>query len=243
MRPEGKAPTFPDARVGRLARRLPAKGEPPCRSEGSRVAAPSSCRPPSSWPRPRPGRPSSPIPTPSTSGAPPPSISREPSGAPCTSSRTPPASRSSTTTPTVRAGPCGRTCKARPPVEYLARLAIRDGEIPKGSRRCASPGASAFTAGGAAVFVCSTNFRTQPRGLRENAFIHEMLHTLGLRENPPSSAEITRRVTRALRELKGLDSTRCRAAWPGVSSSPPPSGESSLPARRPRPGSGRRFRA
>jgi hypothetical protein len=129
------------------------------------------------------------------------------------------------------------------PVEYLARLAIRDGEIPKGSRRCASPGASAFTAGGAAVFVCSTNFRTQPRGLRENAFIHEMLHTLGLRENPPSSAEITRRVTRALRELKGLDSTRCRAAWPGVSSSPPPSGESSLPARRPRPGSGRRFRA
>jgi hypothetical protein len=80
------------------------------------------------------------------------------------------------------------------PAEYLARLVIRDGEIPKGSRRCASPGASAFTAGGAAVFVCGTNFRTQPRGLRENAFIHEMLHTLGLRENPPSSAEITRRV-------------------------------------------------
>lgn len=81
------------------------------------------------------------------------------------------------------------------PAEYLARLAIRDGEIPKGSHRCASPGASAFTAGGAAVFVCSSNFRSQPRGLREIAFIHEMLHTLGLRENPPSSREITRRVT------------------------------------------------
>lgn len=80
------------------------------------------------------------------------------------------------------------------PAEYLARLVIRDGEVPKGSHRCASPGASAFTAGGAAVFVCGSNFHSQPRGLREDAFIHEMLHTLGLRENPPSSAEITRRV-------------------------------------------------
>jgi hypothetical protein len=80
------------------------------------------------------------------------------------------------------------------PVGYLARLAIRDGEIPKGSRHCASPGAAAFTAGGAAVFVCGTNFETQSRGARENALIHEMLHTLGLRENPPSSAEISRRV-------------------------------------------------
>jgi hypothetical protein len=78
--------------------------------------------------------------------------------------------------------------------EYLARLLIHDGEIPKGSHRCASPGAAAFTAGGAAVFVCGTNFRTRGRTFRENALIHEMLHTLGLRENPPSSAEISRRV-------------------------------------------------
>jgi len=80
------------------------------------------------------------------------------------------------------------------PAEYLARLRIHDGEIPKGSRRCASPGAAAFTAGGAAVFVCGTNFQTRGRTFRENALIHEMLHTLGLRENPPSSAEISRRV-------------------------------------------------
>ena len=80
------------------------------------------------------------------------------------------------------------------PDAYLARLVLRDGEIPKGSRRCASPGAAAFTAGGAAVFVCGTSFRTLSRTLRENALIHEMLHTLGLRENPPSSAEISRRV-------------------------------------------------
>jgi hypothetical protein len=80
------------------------------------------------------------------------------------------------------------------PAEYLSRLLIHDGEIPKGSRRCASPGAAAFTSGGAAVFVCGTNFGSRGRTFRENALIHEMLHTLGLRENPPSSAEISRRV-------------------------------------------------
>ena len=80
------------------------------------------------------------------------------------------------------------------PAEHLARLLIHDGEIPKGSRRCASPGAAAFTSGGAAVFVCGTNFQSRGRTFREIALIHEMLHTLGLRENPPSSAEISRRV-------------------------------------------------
>jgi hypothetical protein len=42
--------------------------------------------------------------------------------------------------------------------------------------------------------VCGTGFATRGRTFRENALIHEMLHTLGLRENPPSSAEISRRV-------------------------------------------------
>jgi hypothetical protein len=32
------------------------------------------------------------------------------------------------------------------------------------------------------------------------AFIHEMLHTLGLGENPPSTQEITRRVLQQCRE-------------------------------------------
>ena len=80
------------------------------------------------------------------------------------------------------------------PDVYLARLVLREGEIPRGSRHCASRGAAAFTVDGAAVFVCGTSFRTLARGARANALIHEMLHTLGLRENPPSSAEITRRV-------------------------------------------------
>jgi hypothetical protein len=88
----------------------------------------------------------------------------------------------------------GRVGTEELPAEHLARLRIHDGEIPKGSRRCASPGAAAFTSGGAAVFVCGTNFHSRGRTFRENALIHEMLHTLGLRENPPSSAEISRRV-------------------------------------------------
>ena len=84
---------------------------------------------------------------------------------------------------------------ASTPDAYLARLVLRNGEIPVGSGRCASPGAAAFTTDGAAVFVCGTSFRRLGPGARANALIHEMLHTLGLRENPPSSAEITRRVT------------------------------------------------
>ena len=83
---------------------------------------------------------------------------------------------------------------ASAPEAYLARIVFREGEIPRGSGRCAAPGAAAFTAGGAAVFVCGTSFRRLSHGARANALIHEMLHTLGLRENPPSSAEITRRV-------------------------------------------------
>jgi len=84
---------------------------------------------------------------------------------------------------------------AMTPAAYLVGLVLREGEIPRGSGRCASPGAAAFTVDGAAVFVCGTSFARLGRGARANALIHEMLHTLGLRENPPSSAEITRRVT------------------------------------------------
>jgi hypothetical protein len=90
--------------------------------------------------------------------------------------------------------PLGESLGSISPEAYLASLVLREGEIPRGSGRCATPGAAAFTAGGAAVFVCETSFRRLGSGARANALIHEMLHTLGLRENPPSSAEITRRV-------------------------------------------------
>jgi hypothetical protein len=90
--------------------------------------------------------------------------------------------------------PIGDNLGSLAPEAYLAGLVLREGEIPRGSGRCATPGAAAFTAGGAAVFICETSFRRLGPGARANALIHEMLHTLGLRENPPSSAEITRRV-------------------------------------------------
>ena len=80
------------------------------------------------------------------------------------------------------------------PADSLAEMIIRDGEIPKGSGRCAVPGSSAFTAGGAVVFICGRNFHSERPSHRAVALIHEMLHTLGLRENPPSPAEITAQV-------------------------------------------------
>jgi hypothetical protein len=80
------------------------------------------------------------------------------------------------------------------PDDYLLRLVVRNGEIPLGSGHCAVAGSAAFTTNGAAVFVCGTSFHRLTRGARANALIHEMLHTLGLRENPPTSTEIARRV-------------------------------------------------
>jgi hypothetical protein len=46
------------------------------------------------------------------------------------------------------------------------------------------------------VYVCSSFAMTQVRQpeLAETLVIHEMLHTLGLGENPPSSLEITKQV-------------------------------------------------
>jgi len=44
------------------------------------------------------------------------------------------------------------------------------------------------------VFICPARFLGAPQE-REITIIHEMLHSLGLGENPPSSREITDRVT------------------------------------------------
>jgi hypothetical protein len=49
------------------------------------------------------------------------------------------------------------------------------------------------------VYVCPEQFRRKAwrdPGLAESIVIHEMLHSLGLGENPPSSQEITSRVTK-----------------------------------------------
>jgi hypothetical protein len=82
-----------------------------------------------------------------------------------------------------------------------------------GSRRgrCASPGILAYThPGSETVYVCASQFKDAVRSdptYAEMILIHELLHTLGLGENPPTSLAITARVT----EHCGDDSRR-RAA-------------------------------
>jgi hypothetical protein len=76
---------------------------------------------------------------------------------------------------------------------YLSWLYFRD--APRGY--CDGGRLAVTTPGSRAVFVCG---RTFERSWHENALnaeatlIHEMLHSLGLGENPPSSKEITDRV-------------------------------------------------
>ncbi len=64
--------------------------------------------------------------------------------------------------------------------------------------RCKAGKPFAFTTPGSrVVFVCGTRFKEaadQNMAMAEAVIIHEALHSLGLGENPPSSAEITARV-------------------------------------------------
>jgi hypothetical protein len=99
----------------------------------------------------------------------------------------------------------------RTPEEHLDRLVFQDG-----SRRapCASPAILAFTHPRSdTVYVCASQFKRAVQNDPTHAemiLIHEMLHTLGLRENPPTSLEITARVT----ERCGEASTRHGAGPP-----------------------------
>jgi len=85
----------------------------------------------------------------------------------------------------------GRTAE-----EHLDTLVFQDG-----SRRppCASPTILAFTHPGSdTIYVCASQFKNAVRNdpaYAEMILIHELLHTLGLGENPPTSLEITARVT------------------------------------------------
>jgi hypothetical protein len=63
---------------------------------------------------------------------------------------------------------------------------------------CGPPGRLAYTSPGSRVaYVCGRDFerawRTDPRQATA-AIVHEILHSLGLRENPPSPRHITHRV-------------------------------------------------
>jgi hypothetical protein len=81
--------------------------------------------------------------------------------------------------------------------EHLRSLIFYDGSP---QPPCDRAGTLAFTSPGSPiVFVCTARFTsTALRNpfLAEAALIHEALHTLGLGENPPTSAAITSRVMR-----------------------------------------------
>ena len=94
----------------------------------------------------------------------------------------------------------GRTIQMRlnlleeTPRSYLMRLTFREAF----DRRCQDSVTLAFTyLGSREVFICGTQFwqayRRNPSHV-EALVIHEMMHTLGLGENPPSSLEINARV-------------------------------------------------
>ena len=82
------------------------------------------------------------------------------------------------------------------PEEYIKVLPLLDGS----NRPLCQANQSQLltTAGVARVFVCPTFVKAvyQQRVMAEVYLIHEMLHTLGLVENPPSSHDITRQVVR-----------------------------------------------
>jgi hypothetical protein len=85
--------------------------------------------------------------------------------------------------------------------EFLARLEFKDG---RNASPCRRRHVDAFTSvRGSTVWACpggSLWLGGENNRAGANTLIHEMLHALGLEENPPSSVEITRRV----RERCGL---------------------------------------
>jgi hypothetical protein len=82
-----------------------------------------------------------------------------------------------------------------PPSDYLRLIPFLDG-----SRRplCRKGNVALVTdVGVRRIYVCGRVFSAQQLrepGVAESMVIHELLHTLGLGENPPTSIEITRRV-------------------------------------------------
>jgi hypothetical protein len=81
------------------------------------------------------------------------------------------------------------------PTDYLHLVYFHDGGV---NPACKREGTLAFTqVGSRVVFVCGRDFarawNKQPREIVATV-IHEMLHSLGLGENPPTPREITYRV-------------------------------------------------
>lgn len=86
------------------------------------------------------------------------------------------------------------TALALSPDESLARVIFRDG---RESTACRATRPAAFTGvGSRVVFVCPATFGALDRESAELVVIHELLHTLGLGERPPSSSYINQVVAR-----------------------------------------------
>jgi len=79
----------------------------------------------------------------------------------------------------------------QPPEDYIQTLFFYDGS---GLPDCRPAVAAATTRGSHVVLICADRFVKVPWPDGEVTLIHEMLHTLGLGENPPTSIEISRRV-------------------------------------------------
>jgi hypothetical protein len=83
------------------------------------------------------------------------------------------------------------------PADYLTLLVIADGGEEQRGALCRARGVAAVTVPkGRVVYVCGGAFRELSLSHRENTLIHEMLHSLGLGENPPSAREINAQVWR-----------------------------------------------
>jgi hypothetical protein len=87
----------------------------------------------------------------------------------------------------------------RPAAEYLRTIPFRDGSFHSFCRSGKS--ALVSVVGMRPVFVCPSFRKLAERDpwAAESWIIHEMLHTLGLGEDPPSSREITQRVNEGCR--------------------------------------------
>jgi hypothetical protein len=90
------------------------------------------------------------------------------------------------------------------PPDYLARIVFADGF---GHAFCARPDVVALTRPGSrVVYVCAPRFTAlqgRDPARAEAVLLHEALHTLGLGEDPPASAEITRRVAARCGDARG----------------------------------------
>ena len=114
------------------------------------------------------------------------------------------------------------------PREYLTRWMW----FMEGSRQppCRNQDIAAFThPGSRVVYVCSSRVVSNHIPDGDVVIIHEMLHSLGLPENPPTPAEITKRVRERCTVTKRLPGSAGRAGPTSLRSGAPQPHKQSRP--------------